>query len=560
MADTDVLSQDSPLSFSPSSPITVMRVPTPLDASEAGVSPLEAEHPQRAPNPRIEEDYRKSNEAIADFRKSSAEEVQLHERHAAEGKQDQAKYRAMSDNAMLERHQAQEKLKDSRLKQGPPPQKTDANSDWLAAATMIGALAGGLTRRHTTNALAAFTGAMQGYQEGSQQKFTDNMKTWEAERKRALDTEASALSDYKEIIENQKLDMEQMSTLLQMSAQTHKDEAMAAAAKSKNSLQVAQLYDTRAKNQAAADTAHDRISQQFELTQQRFTQQQAIAQMRAIGVDPLKADDYIRGIRNYDIAPLGLKGGAIMQLVAAMPGPDDHYDSTKFFKKKSQAVGEGGALGRAGTNIELAVGSIAPVLENAADAAKQVPATAFKRINQLAQMTAEEIGDPALLNFKLANEELAVTFARVLNPRSNQVTVSMQNHARDLISTYASPEAYQRLLNNIKRISEREFEIVEERKRGEPLKPIEFPDSSQRELRPIPRQFLPKTGGTTGVTPAPTSPAGENVNPQQGLLGEPVPGTGVNWSKAAPHPPTIQERFKQLQDMLPEGWTARPSE
>src|SRR5215470_10286073 len=57
-------------------------------------------------------------------------------------------------------------------KQPPaPPQRGDRHQDenWLMAAGLLGALAGGLTRRHATNALAAFSGAIEGYSQGSRQ-------------------------------------------------------------------------------------------------------------------------------------------------------------------------------------------------------------------------------------------------------------------------------------------------------------------------------------------------------------------------------------------------------
>src|SRR5215467_14640655 len=46
----------------------------------------------------------------------------------------------------------------------PPPKRNDPGTDetWLAAVGVLGAIAGGFTRNHATNALAAMTGAMEG--------------------------------------------------------------------------------------------------------------------------------------------------------------------------------------------------------------------------------------------------------------------------------------------------------------------------------------------------------------------------------------------------------------
>jgi hypothetical protein len=58
------------------------------------------------------------------------------------------------------------------------PKRNEPGTDesWLMVASVLGAIAGGLTRRHTSNALAAMTGALEGYNEGSKQKFDQNVK------------------------------------------------------------------------------------------------------------------------------------------------------------------------------------------------------------------------------------------------------------------------------------------------------------------------------------------------------------------------------------------------
>jgi hypothetical protein len=127
----------------------------------------------------------------------------------------------------------------------PTPKRNDPQDDeqWLQAAMLLGALAGGLTRRHMTNALGAFQGAIEGYNEGSRQKFDQNMKLWEAANKKTIEENKMAMDHYKEIVTNRKLTNDQMSIELQLAAAQYDDQAMATAAKSKNTLTIAQLID-----------------------------------------------------------------------------------------------------------------------------------------------------------------------------------------------------------------------------------------------------------------------------------------------------------------------------
>jgi hypothetical protein len=453
-------------------------------------------------------------------------------RREAEMAPQRQRYSAMADTAMLERHQAYEKLKDKRIEEGPAPKQNDsrADSDWLTAATMIGALAGAFTRNHTTNALAAFTGAMQGYQQGSQQKFENNMKTWEAERKRAIDAHTQAQDEYRSILENRKLDMEQMSIELRMTAEKYQDQAMATAARTKNSLVIAQLYDQSAKYLEQAKTSHDRLSQQWDLAQQKMLIQHARSELGGLHIDPDKLDSVIDAIGQYRMAaPPALKGFALKQLVTAKY-PD--YDETLFARKRSAAVREGGTMGSASANVELVLSRAGPVIENAVSAANAVPATEFKRINQLYQMAAEEISDPAVKNFKLSTEELAMLFAAVMNPRSNVITVSAAEHARALIATADGPDAYQSLLENIARLANRERDITRGLREGKPVPDVVVPPVSETRRSTAPA-MMEKTAGAANKA-----------------IDEALPGAQEAWERAHPHLPDWVPR-------LPEGWYSR---
>src|SRR6266436_975251 len=319
----DVLSQDNDVMssfFTPSSPM--MTTP-----------PSEPPPPATAlPNrqDQIQEDRRRSDEAISAMKQSMGlEEQNLQQR--------QREMEPLRQRAIA---QAQQPLPQPPKQQQPPatPQRQSQHDDenWLFASALLGSLAGAFTRRHQTNALAAFSGAMEGYQEGSKQKFDQNMKIWEAENKRALETNKQAMDEYRNVLENGKLTIDQMSVAMQLAGQKYDDKAAITAAKTKNSLVMAQFFDKRAQPAEQMETSSNRLSQSYELAQQREQNKMAIAQMRALGVTPGQENAMIDAIGTYKQAPIsGPRGVAIMNLVQQQY-PD--YDIGTWFDKKARAT------------------------------------------------------------------------------------------------------------------------------------------------------------------------------------------------------------------------------
>jgi len=286
---------------------------------------------------------------------------------------------------------------------------------------------------------------------------------------------------------------------------------------------------------------------QNEQMQSRERTQMAVAQMRALGVVPGQENALVDAIGQYKQAPItGTRGSAIMNLVQ-QKYPD--YDIKSWFDQKARATipasaeraGQTAAartFNTAGANTEIVMSRAGPVLTNAAEAANAVPATEFKRINQLYQAAASEISDPAVRNFKVANEELAALFAAVMNPRSNVITVSAMEHARDQISAADGPEAYQAVLHNIQRLAERESENIRRLRAGGQSAPIEIPPISPNRKASA-GELLGKTGA--GATDAATS-AGLPRTPKYGI------GSMVAKPKPGPSSPA------DMPMMLPEGW------
>jgi hypothetical protein len=312
---------------------------------------------------------------------------------------------------------------------------------------------------------------------------------------------------------------------------------MATAARTKNSLVIAQLYDQSAKYLEQAKTSHDRLSQQWDLAQQK--QEWAVARdtLKAMGYsDPAQQDAYIKSVAEYRLLPppSNLRNSALLNTIANYSERElgRPFDGTEAARRRSAAVREGGTMGAATANVELVLSRAGPVIENAVSAANAVPATEFKRINQLYQLAAEEISDPAVKNFKLSTEELAMLFAAVMNPRSNVITVSAAEHARALIATADGPDAYQSVLQNIARLANRERDITRGLREGKPAPDVVVPPVSETRRSTAPA-MMEKTAGAANKA-----------------IEEALPGAQEAWERAHPHLPDWVPR-------LPEGWYSR---
>ena len=393
-------------------------------------------------------------------------------------------------------------------KQGNEP---GADENWLMVSGLLGSIAGAFSRRHATNALAAFTGMVEGYNEGSRQKFEQNLKTWEAENKRALEANKASMDSYRAILESKQLDAEQKRIALQIEAQRWDDKAMAAAAGTKNDLAIAHAYDYMAGLHEKAATAAGRVKQEIDTARAKEWDAQA---SKYVAQNP----NVIQGMLNGTLPPpqrnprTGLQGAVDRAEIAELLRLNPQFDWGKFDRtqgaqkaaerieattplmaKRAGEMAEQRTLGSAGANVQVMLSRAPAVLTNAAEAANRVPATIFPRINELYQQGASEIGDPAIRGFKVANEELANLFAAVNNPRSNVITVSAQQEARHLISAADSPEAYQEVLENIKRIAEREGVSIRALRAGGQPPPIEIPPISDTR-----RQSIPDVAGQMG--------------------------------------------------------------
>lgn len=403
----------------------------------------------KPPNPRdekIAEDERRGEEHIR-----KAEEAFEREAHEYETRQADLEPRRRALMAELDRPLPAR----PHLREAPPaPQvDTDGAQTWIMASMLLGSLAGALTRNHVTNALAAMQGSLDGYAAGKQQQFSNNMKIWEAENKRAIEASENALTAYREILEDRKMNIEQKSVMLQIAAQEHQDQAMATAARGKNELVIAQLYDKQAQAQQQMkdhETALSEKAAQEAETHRHNLATEAAAMTRAQntgrGGTQLLDEDAIDmrarlALEGNPLAFRGMRAGspdyAAVSNRFAQLAQQAGMSPAEITRRQTEFTGQQAysrTSGTMGARVEMASNEVVQLAPQAIEATRAVPRGDLTPINKLFQegldahipllsqnmqlfLGSRQTSDPAYNDAAVALWSLATAYGRAMNPQ-----------------------------------------------------------------------------------------------------------------------------------------------
>jgi hypothetical protein len=549
----DPLAQDDVLSFDPRSPFLT-----------APGGPVAAPGPPPNLGPQIADERRQAQEAFGAARQSMDRE----EANAAAREKELAPLRQrqmqMAMSGIDRAEAAQHALETKTQKPPEPPQRQNQHDDenWLFAAGLLGSLAGALTRNHATNALAAFSGALQGYQEGSREKFDQNMKIWEAENKKVIETNKAAQDEYRSILENNKFTMDQISVALQVAGAKYEDRGMVTAAKTKNELVIAQYHDQNARAMEQLEGTFTRLSQANEAMQQRErlareANQSRIeaARLRASGGGQ-QSDDAINlraqmVLEGNPIATRGMRAGTpdfvrVMDRVAEI-GKESGMTAAEITRKQTQFAGEQSYQKRAGTtaaNVENATNEVLTLAPQAVETSHNLPRGDIVNLNKILQegvkfnvptqgefdvfLGQKQFSDPRYYDFLVSSFSLSTAYGRAMNPQGvPRIEEARTRQAINLLSTAVSPEAYdtqvRRLLLEVKASQQAVAKTREGRGTGEEIDRL----IDSLGLKPV----QPYTTNADRLF---------GLSPQQPKAAPPKPSSGAN-----------------MPMMLPEGWTVK---
>jgi hypothetical protein len=422
-----------------------------------------------------------------------------------------------------------------RMERTSAPPSANIGNDammWLAAATALGGIAGAMTRRHSTNALAAFTGTLEGLKEGNQQKFENNYKTWEASARAVQQNNDAELAEYKAALENRQLDERQRSFEIQIVANKYRNQFMAGvaqhAAQSGDFPMVAAAFDafTNQNNQSSdamgriAQAAQARKDKMEQMQFQRETQKE-VAGIRA-GGNPMTDDAIQFRVRLFNEGNPAWKNGLSVRspdwtrLSNAIAEANKDVPIEEINKKMLAFTGEQSFQRTAGgqaARVETPTNEVKELLPQALEASRSLPRGQIKPWNQLVQEWDKGTSDPKFNDFMLANFALLNAYMRAMNPQGVPTVQSrLEAHADGVLSAAVSREAYETQLNRLW-LEVQASQRAVARTRGQ-TPPTEIP--------PMPTQSPPQAGRPA----APAGAARPGLNLPPGWSIEEVPANG----------------------------------
>ena len=405
--------------------------------------------------------------------------------------------------------------------QQQPPAAPDAKEyqkeamAWASAFAVLGAIAGRFTRAPGGAALGAFGAAAKGWQTGNLQAYETAAKQWEESNKVALENNKQVMEKYKIALEDRKANIdEQMSKIQLISAQYH-DQIMYDAAASKNYTMVAQIYEKNAqfteKAQEAAAKLQEKRDEQKQKNEQSAAywlspegqqrlptlstaQQAGVKQLIDIygqkNAKPQNAalTEFLKEnpnataqqIQQFQQASRPPRSASAMSMQKFM---QEHPNATsdeiqQFQARQAELSAEGRTKGGREANLDIILRVTDSAIPAAIEASEKVPRGSFVPLNQIIQKGQIMTSNPQLMQFGMANLQLAEGWARAMNP-TGVMRESDRDKALSFLSTATSPETYKVLVHQLQTQIQRERAAIQSGKQSTVSAPGETPSVSE---------------------------------------------------------------------------------
>jgi hypothetical protein len=417
--------------------------------------------------------------------------------------------------------------------QQKPPQPPDAKDyqkdamAWASAFAVLGAVAGRFTRMPGGAALAAFGGALKGWQEGNLQAYEQASQKWEQENKVALENNRQVMEQYKLALENRKMNIDEQMQQIQLTAANYHDKMMYDAAQAKNYTLVAQIYEKNAQYTQKATEASAKLQEKRDEQKQKNEQSATYwlspeGQARLPSLSPAQQAGVKQLIDLY--GQKLLKGGMMGQMIGkenqerqargeapmtaqeeieftqkAHPPRSAAGMSVEAFKREfrdkngrdptgteiqdfnaRQAEVSSAARTKGGreANLDIILRVTDSAIPAALDASEKVPRGKWVPINQIVQKGQVNASNTELMQFGMANLQLAEGWARAMNP-TGVMRESDRDKALSFLSTATSKETYKALVEQLRTQIQRERAAIESGKTSAISAPGETPSVSE---------------------------------------------------------------------------------
>ena len=345
---------------------------------------------------------------------------------------------------------------------GPEPQRgmgMQAAGNWIMFASALGMLAGGMTKRHSMNAMAAFSGALEGVQQGNKQAFEQNKTIWEEENKRAAQAYQQQRDAYNDIINNKKLDYQTRMLVFEQTAKMLGDDATATAAARRDERLINEVI-------LKQNDAYERAKQEYLKLEGKTLQEgikagiagpeDASRYLQKIGGSPLTGgtaadpDSQARAISEYRQAPYSgasarsPRGQAIMDRVYAF-NPD--YDARRYNASNRAEINFGtGQEGRSLRAIQVADNH----LQTLAQLGDAMQNKNIRLVNQIRNFWKEQTGEELPAGFTAAKQVVAAEVVKAVAASGGGVTERLE--AAKNIDKQSSPRELHRVIQTYRQL------------------------------------------------------------------------------------------------------------
>ena len=331
------------------------------------------------------------------------------------------------------------------------------------------------------------------------------------------------MEQYRQALQDRKANIDEQMSNIQLIATKYHDQMMYDAAQSKNYTMVAQIYEknvqyTQKATEAAAKLQEKRDEQKTKNQQsaQYWLSPEGQAELNTVNPDgtPKYGEAQKAGVKqlidiyadkNFKPANVGLQrfmeehpnaSAEEIQKFQQQGRPPrsasaesmaqfkrEHPDATAeelqaFQARQAELSAEGRTKGTREANLDIILRVTNSAIPAAIEASDKVPRGQWVPLNQLIQKGQVASSDPALMQFGMANLQLAEGWARAMNP-TGVMRESDRDKALSFLSTATSPETYKVLVHQLQTQIQRERAAIQSGKQSAVSPPGETPSVSE---------------------------------------------------------------------------------
>lgn len=345
---------------------------------------------------------------------------------------------------------AQPKLE--RAPAAPKDQGLHNIGDWMSASMLVAGISGAFVRRHVTTALNSFSGFIKGVHQGNLDQAKESFTEWKAASDEARDNNEAMLKEYENALKSRSGTIEQKMNQVQLIAAKYKDMITYQAAEAKNFTLVSNLIERQRESGEKMAQSADKIDllyQKLDLEKQKV----------AAGVLPDEqlndmADQYLAGdksvFQNIGRGTQGSQNIVKLREVIGQKMKAQGMSGSDIAAKLAEYGALTAGMRVSGTreaNIGIAVNEANNMSTLALQASDRLPRGTWVPLNRAQQQYQAGTSSPELARFVAANNSLVNVYSRAVS--GGTATVSGSEHAREMLSTAMSPQAYRAVVEQL---------------------------------------------------------------------------------------------------------------